>query len=62
MSRIYEGSYDLKYYLDRQPADLSGKSNSHLLKGRVLVFVQYRQKGKPALSDLIVTEKQGQSY
>ena len=38
---VYTGPYDLKYYLDRQPSEPAGKNdkrNTHLEKGRVVIF------------------------
>ena len=61
----YEGSYDLKYYLDRQPVEKPSsdqKLNTHLRRNRVLVFVTYRKKTDVPLSDIALCEKQGSKY
>jgi hypothetical protein len=50
---VYKGSFDLKYYLDRQPLDQ--EKNTHLQRERVLIMVTYRNQ-KP-LNDIVVTEK-----
>jgi hypothetical protein len=61
-STVYQGSYDLKYYLDRQPYDTDTsdpKNNSHLTRGRVLVFVIFRKKkhSEIPMCDVTVAEK-----
>lgn len=55
-AHVYEGTYDLKYYLDRQA---SSEKNTHLTQGRVLVFVVYRKKTDIPIADVIVSEKFG---
>lgn len=41
---VYNGPYDLKYYLDRQPEESNNAKarNDHLNRGRVLVFTVIR--------------------
>ena len=65
---VYTGPYDLKYYLDRQPSEPAGKNekrNTHLEKGRVLVFVEFRRQSEVEIPicDVVISEKKdGQKF